>query len=339
MATPSWVQKAALFWFFCAMSVSAFASQEYRLILANESGDAASPMGQSMEEMARLLQESSGGRITSRVFHRGQLGGQQEMFDHLLKGNVHIMLAWPGTSYDRRLGAIYMPYLVLGWQDAISAYSEGGWLKALLDPVFLDNGLKFFGPYPEGFGGIASKGRYATSFEQAAGLKVRSQPIFPLPQTVQAMGFEAVPIDWNEVYTSIQTGVVDGDSSNVIYWDYEYFGDLLDYFVHSKHNFSAFMLMMNLEVFESMNAADQSLIEQAAEQIVLTQFAAAKAEDQKWIRTAQDNGMQYIVPAEKDMAAWVKRVRSEVWPLAEEAVGADIMNKMRENASVPGDSD
>lgn len=326
--------------FCCATALasgSLVASESYRLILANESGDAASPMGQSMEEMARLLLASSNGRISSRVFHRGELGGQQEMFDHLLKGTVHIMLAWPGTSYDKRLGAIYMPYLVLGWQDAIAAYSEGGWLKTLLDPVFLDNGLKFFGPYPEGFGGIASKGRYATSFEQAAGLKVRSQPIFPLPQTVQAMGFEAVPIDWNEVYTSIQTGVVDGDSSNVIYWDYEYFGDLLDYFVHSKHNFSAFMLMMNLEVFDSLSEADQELIKQAAEQIVTVQFAAAKAEDQKWIRTAQDNGMQYIVPAEKDMAAWVKRVRAQVWPMAQAAVGAEIMSKVRDNASVPGE--
>lgn len=324
-------------WAITMVSTPLFAAENYRLILANESGDAASPMGESMEEMARLLHESSGGRISSRVFHRGELGGQQEMFDHLLKGNVHIMLAWPGTSYDKRLGAIYMPYLVLGWRDAIAAYSEGGWLKTLLDPVFLDNGLKFFGPYPEGFGGIASKGRYATSFEEAAGLKVRSQPIFPLPQTVQAMGFEAVPIDWNEVYTSIQTGVVDGDSSNVIYWDYEYFGDLLDHFVHSKHNFSAFMLMMNLGVFESMSAADQELVKQAAEHIVSAQFAAAKAEDEKWIRTAQDNGMQYIVPAEQDMAAWVKRVRAEVWPMAEAAVGTEIMNKVRNNASVPGE--
>lgn len=309
--------------------------KHYQLHLVSTSGDKDSPQGSSSRLFAERVAKNSGGRIVINVFYQNELGGQNELFDQLLKGNVHFMLEWPLTAYDSRLAIGFVPYLVMGWEDAIKAFSEGGWLKNLMSPIFADNGLKFFGPYPEGFGGIATKDRYATRRDQAQGIKVRSQTIFPLPQTVQAMGFEAVPIDWSEVYTSIQTGVVDGDSGNVIYWDYEYFGDILDYYVHSKQNFAFSVFTMNNDIWQSLDVEDQEIIAEAAQWMIDKQFVDAKAEDDKWIQTAQANGMEYIVPSDAEMAAWVEEVRARVWPLVEEAYGKEIMDQIRQNASTP----
>ncbi|WP_201285479.1 TRAP transporter substrate-binding protein DctP [Chelativorans xinjiangense] len=309
--------------------------KEYKLVLTSEAGDRDSVLGKAMQNWASMIEENSDGRIKVNVFYQGELGGQQELFDQLVKGNVHMMITWPQTSYDQRIGVNYIPYLVLGWEDATEAFGQDGWVREVLDPIYQDIGLKYFGPFPEGFGGIATKGRYATSAEEAQGLKVRSQPIFPLPQTVQAMGFQAVPIDWAEVYTSIQTGVVDGDSSNVIYWDYEYFRDQLDYFVQSSHNFSSYSLLMNGAAWDEMDEEDRGIIESAAVAVIDQQFKGAKAEDDKWIAAAQEAGMEYIVPTPEQKAAWVERVRAEVWPQAEKALGTEIMDVVRANASVP----
>lgn len=315
---------------------SALASdEEHSFKLALESGDRESASAKSMRMWADLIKEKSDGRMEVSIFYQGELGGQQELFDQLVKGNIDMMLTWPQTSYDERLAVNYIPYLTLGWDDALKAYGEGGWLKGILGPVYADIGLKYFGPYPEGFGGIATKGRYATNYEDAQGMKVRSQPVFPLPQTMKAMGFQAVPIDWAEVYTSIQTGVVDGDSSNVIYWDYEYFRDQVNYFVHSKHNFSSYALLMNNEVWQKLDEEDQAIIADAAQAVIDKQFQDAKAEDEKWIAKAQEAGMKYIVPSTEEMQAWVTRVRAEVWPEAEKSLGKDLMDQIRANASVP----
>ena len=308
--------------------------KKYKLVLTTEAGDRDSSRGQSLRDWASFIEEKSDGRIKVNVFYQGELGGQQEVFDQLVKGNVHMMIVWPLTSYDKRIGVNYIPYLVLDWDDAIKSFGKEGWIPGVIGPVYKDIGLHYFGPYPEGFGGIATKGRYATSFEDAKGLRVRSQPIFPLPQTVEAMGFQAVPIDWNEVYTSIQTGVVDGDSSNVIYWDYEYFGDQLDYFVQSSHNFSSYSLLMNGGIWAEMDEEDRQIISSAAQAVMDAQFASAKAEDDKWIAVAQKAGMKYIVPTAEEKAAWVKRVRAEVWPQIEKELGSEIMDKVRKNASV-----
>lgn len=318
-----------------ALPVPALAD-EYRLVLTSEAGDRDSVLGQAMRDWAQRIEEKSGERIDVEVFYQGELGGQQELFDQLVKGNVHLMITWPQTSYDPRIGVNYVPYTVMGWEDAVESFGDDGWVRKVMDPVYADIGMKYFGPFPEGFGGIASKGRYATSFEEAQGLKVRSQPIFPLPQTVQAMGFEAVPIDWAEVYTSLQTGVVDGDSSNVIYWDYEYFRDQLDYFVQSSHNFSSYSLLMSAKTWDEMSNEDRDIVESSAKEVITQQFQTAKAEDDKWIAAAQEFGMEYIVPTAEEKAAWVERVRAEVWPQVEEALGTEIMDVIRANATVPG---
>lgn len=309
--------------------------QKYKLVLTSEAGDRDSVLGKAMQSWATAIEEKSDGRMKVNVFYQGELGGQQELFDQLVKGNVHLMITWPQTSYDQRIGVNYVPYMVMDWEDAIVSFGQDGWVRDVVEPVYTDIGLKYFGPFPEGFGGVATKGRYATSFEDAQGLKVRSQPIFPLPQTIQAMGFQAVPIDWAEVYTSIQTGVVDGDSSNVIYWDYEYFRDQLDYFVQTSHNFSSYSLLMNNGTWDEMDEEDREIISSSAQTIIDKQFEDAKAEDDKWIKAAQEAGMEYIIPTAAEKLAWVERVRAEVWPQAEEALGKEIMDAIRANASVP----
>lgn len=311
--------------------------EEIELTMATEAGDRESPQGMAVKEIADLVAEKSDGRISMNVFYQGEIGGPQELFDQLVRGNIDLFLGWPQTSYDERLGVLQLPYLTLGWDDALEAYSTDGWISDIIDPVLSDIGLKYLGPFPEGFGGIATAETYATTYEEAQeqGIKLRSQPIFPLPQTIQAMGFQAVPIDWSEVYTSIQTGVVDGDSSNVIYWDYTYFNDLLDYFVHSKHNFSFYTFLMNEGTWNSLDEEDRGIISDAVSTVVNDQFENAQAEDQKWIQRAQEEGMEYIEPTDAEMKAWVERVRETVWPEAEESLGEDIMSTVRERASTP----
>ncbi|MCG2581141.1 MAG: TRAP transporter substrate-binding protein DctP [Marinobacter sp.] len=317
-------------------SASTWASDEkLRLTIATEAGDRESPNGLAVKKISDIVEEQSDGRITMNVFYQDEIGGPQELFDQLVRGNIDLFLGWPQTSYDERLGVLQLPYMTLGWDEALIAYGKDGWVSEVVGPILSDIGLEYLGPFPEGFGGIATAETYATNYDDAQGIKLRSQPIFPLPQTIQAMGFQAVPIDWSEVYTSLQTGVVNGDSSNVIFWDYTYFNDLLDYFVHSKHNFSFYTFLMNQDSWNALDEEDRGIISGAVEVVVNEQFQNARAEDEKWIQKAQEDGMEYIVPSDEEMAAWVKRVRETVWVEAEETMGEEIMTAVREHASEP----
>lgn len=119
-----------------ALTMANASDERLRLKLATAEGDSDSPIGKSMQLWADEIKKRSDGRIKINLFYKGQLGSQQEMFDQMLMGNIDMMLSWPQTSYDERLGITNVPYLVLNWEDALKAYAPDGWLVKAIDPVY-----------------------------------------------------------------------------------------------------------------------------------------------------------------------------------------------------------
>ncbi len=320
----------------CLITPSLFAAgaaEAVTLKLATDSGAKGSPAGDAIERWGKLIEEGTNGEVTVEIFYQNELGGQQEVFDLFVANDVNLMLNWPMTSYDERISILYTPYMVLTWGEALAAYKPGGWINAMLDGIYADLGLKFFGAWPEGFNGVATKGAYATTVEQASEMKIRVPPVFPMAETIQALGYQTATIDWGEVFTAIQTGVVDGDGANVIYWDYEYFRDTLDYYTRTKQQFLTGILSMNLEAWDSLTPAQQAVVQAAAVEVMEESFLAARERDQHYVEAAEAAGMTYVEPTDADIAGLAAAVRAKVWPMMEERVGIEVMDVIRANAT------
>lgn len=322
-----------------AMSFTHAAMAEpVELKVATDSGPSGSPAGDAIKNWAELIESKTAGtedEISVDVFYQDELGDQKEVFDLFVVGEVDMMLGWPLTSYDKRLGLRNMPYMFFDWEQAFEAYRPGGWLNKIYDEVFNDQGLKFFGAWPEGFGGVATRGKYATTIEAASGIKVRVPSSFPHPQTLQALGYQTASITWGETFTSIQTGVVDGDAGNVIYWDYEYLRDVLDYYVRTKHNFATGILSMNLESWEGLNEAQQTIVLNAAQEVMEKQFADARDHDQMYVDKAVEGGMEYIELSDEEVRALAIATREKVWPQMEAELSTEIVDQVKANAEKP----
>jgi len=309
------------------------AQAETTLKLATDSGAKGSPSGNAMDRWAELIEAGTDGEIQVDVFYQNELGSQAEVFDLFVANEVQLMLNWPPTTYDERISVLYTPYMVFTWEEALEAYRPGGWINSMLDGIYNDLGLKFFGAWPEGFNGIASKGKYAMTPEEASDLKIRVPPYFPLAESVQAMGYQTASIDWSEVFTAIETGVVDGDGANIIYWDYEYFRDTLDYYNRTKQQFVTGILSMNLQAWEALTPEQQQVVQDGAVEIMEEGFVNARERDQMYVEKAKEAGMTYLEPSEEQLKALAKKVRAEVWPQLEERVGSEIVDTIRANAS------
>lgn len=306
---------------------------EIELKIATDSGTADAPSGLAIAKWAERIEEGSNGEIDVKVFYQDELGTQLEVFDLFVAGEVDLMLSWPSTSYDKRIGVVNTPYMVSSWSEANEAFGTDGWANEIYNEVFNGIGLKYLGAWPEGFAGVATRGKYASNIEDARDLKVRVQPFFPIPNTMKALGYQTEALEWGEVFTSIQTGIVDGDSGNVIFWDYEYFGELLDYYVHTRHDFVSGNILANAEMFDGLSDAHKQLILDTSAQMMNERFASARAEDEANIARAVEGGMEYIEPTAEEVAAMKAAVRETVWPLMEDQIGADIMEKIRAKAN------
>jgi TRAP-type C4-dicarboxylate transport system substrate-binding protein len=303
------------------------------LKMATDSGAKGSPAGNALLRWAELIEAGTNGEVEVKIFYQNELGGQQEVFDLFIANDISLTLNWPMTSYDPRIAVIYTPYMFTTWDDALDAYRPGGWVNGMLAAIYADLGLKFFGAWPEGFNGVATKGKYATSIEAASELKMtlRAAPIFPFPETVQAMGYQTATIDWGEVYPAIQMGVVDGDAANVIYWDYEYFRDTIDYYTHTKQQFNTGILSINQAAWESLSPEHRNVIQDASIVVMEEGFANAQTLDKSYVEKAKKAGISYIELSDEEVTALAEVVRAKVWPMMEERIGKTAMDTIRAN--------
>ncbi len=250
-----------------------------------------------------MIETGTNGELDVKVFYQNELGGPQAVFDLYIANDINLTLNWPMTSYDPRIAVIYTPYMFTRWDDALDAYRPGGWVSGMLATIYADLGLKFFGAWPEGFNGVATKGKYATSVDAASELKMtlRAAPIFPFPETVQEMGYQTATIDWGEVYPAIQMGVVDGDAANVIYWDYEYFRDTIDFYTHTKQQFNTGILSINQAAWDSLSPEHQKIIQDASIIVMEEGFANAQALDKFYVEKAKAAGITYVELSDEEI--------------------------------------
>ena len=323
-------------WFLVQSSPTAPSSPAAKVLkMATSDGSKGMPAGDAVERWARLIEENSNGELKVKVYFQGELGGQKEVFDKFVMGDIDLMLSWPLTSYDKRVSILYTPYMVLNWEDALKAYAPGAWLNGVVSRLFADLGLKYFGAWPEGFTGIGTRGRHSTTINGAAGMKVRTAPAFPFALVVSALGYSTADIAWNELFTAIQTGVVMGDASNIIFWDFEYFRDVIEYFVHTKHMFMTASLAANQNTYDRLDERHQAIVSAAAKVVILKQFKDGRALDLSYREKAIKHGIKYIPLNNDEHAAAITAVRAAVWPEMEKVVGIELMDLIRKHATKP----
>ena len=291
-------------------------------------------MGDSIELWKKLIEEKSNGGIQISLHYAGELGSEGETFDQHYRGTVHLLVTYSTTRYSEKLGLLSTPFLFEDWADVKAAFSPDGWMTNVYGQIYEEVGLKFLAPYPAAFGGVDTRGKFATNIASAReqGIKVRCAAIFPLAETMQALGYQVIPVDWNETYTAIQTGLVDGSSNNPIFWTYDTFRDLLEYFVDTSHVFSSADLTMHLETWNKLSPEHQKAILDSALEVAAKQFEDAEKLDLHYRQLSIDHGIKYIKPSPEEIAEMKKVSREQIWPLVEKVVGPELMKLIYDNA-------
>ncbi len=193
------------------------------VLKAGHSQNAGEPMDLGLKMIGEHLEKATGGKATLEVFPNMQLGGEVEMIKQVLTGSLDITAPSnaPLTNFVPELKIFDMPFLFR---------SEDHMLKVLRGPVLGEintivakRGIRLLGVYNVGVRHIMSKSPVET-FEDLAGLKIRTMQSKYHMAAFNAFGANATPISYAELYSSLQTGVVDGaEAANTNYFEKKFY--------------------------------------------------------------------------------------------------------------------
>ncbi|GMV03061.1 MAG: hypothetical protein AMXMBFR52_27160 [Burkholderiales bacterium] len=194
-----------------AVKVPSATAQEIELKLGHV-GEPGSLFQMSADEFARRANAKLAGKVKVVVFGSSQLGGDKEMLQKLKLGTID--LAVPSTVMSSEVdsfGIFEMPYLVKDRRHMGLIEKEIVWPK--LAPAAEAKGLKIVAVWENGYRHITNNRRPIHKPEDLAGIKLRVPEGKWRVAMFKAYGANPSPMKFSELFTALQTGVMDGQEN------------------------------------------------------------------------------------------------------------------------------
>ena len=270
--------------------------QEVKVLRLAHTLDQEHVVHKAMALMGERLAEYSGGTMRIEIYSGGQLGNERELVELLQIGSLAMtkVSASPLEGFVPAMQVFSVPYIFDDnahfWRVLESEIGQG-----LLQEIQVAR-LYGLGYYDAGSRSFYSSNTRIDSPADLRGKKFRVLNSQTAVRMVEALGGAATPIDWGELYTAIQQGVVDGAENNPPSFYLSRHYELSKYFSLDEHTAVPDVLIMSLHVWQDLTTEQQQWVQQAANDSIVYQRAAWQQASEEALNAVKAAGVTVIYP-------------------------------------------
>lgn len=222
------------------------------------------------KKFAELVTERTKGRIKVEVYPSSQLGEEKAVIEQLQLGAVAFtrVSSAPLAEFHKPLGVFSLPYIFDSSAHMWKFLDSADGMK-LLDGLQASRfvGLCYYDPGARSF--------YSTkplkSLADLKGMKIRVQQNKINMDMIAALGASATPMPYGQVFSALQTGVIDGAENNFPSYLTASHSQVAKYYLRDGHQMVPEVLIMSKVVWDKLTPEDQKIVKQAALDSVKTQ--------------------------------------------------------------------
>ena len=274
------------------------------------------PTTMAARHFAELVSERTGGRIEIRVYPTAELGDERSTVQQISFGGIDFGRASLSTlaDYSPKSVVLHMPYL----------YKDAHHMREVLGLVALtwfDAGARnFYTKTP------------VRGLSDMKGLKIRVQQSALMEDVVRSLGAEPVPLIYEDVYSALETGEIDGAENNWPSYEAMKHNEYAKHFTLDAHTHAPELVLMSQATYDALSDEDRTTIEICAEEAADYEKALwNKRRDQSRARVLSA-GTEAITLPEPQKA----NSRAAVAPLYEKYCG-DYLNLVEEITAAGGE--
>ncbi len=217
------------------------------------------------------VEANSNGEILVDIYPNGVLGKERETMLQVKAGIVHSFISSTGglSTFYPLIDVTNLPFAFSSYNVGYKVY-DGSFGKELAADIERKAGFKVLG-FGEsgGFFAFTNSEREIRSPRDMKGLKIRTMSV-PLHQAVvKSLGGSPTVVAWSEVYTSLQTGVVDGQMNPISIINMAKFYEVQDYITLSNHLYAPYVWVMSPRFYNGLSSDQKKIIDDAARTAIL----------------------------------------------------------------------
>ena len=222
------------------------------------------PTVEAVRWMGRRIEEQTSGRLRLRVYHAGQLGRESDTVELTRSGALDLTRVnfGPLNNPFPPTGVMVLPYVfdsVAHMRRAVDGEPGRVVLKSFEKRDLV--GLAIYDAGPRSFYNVR---RPVHEPADLAGLKLRVPPSDIFLKFVRALGGNPTPLPYGEVYSAMQTHLIDGAENNWRSFHTSRQFEVARYWSQTDHSYSPDALLMSKRTFDALAPADREIVLAAA---------------------------------------------------------------------------
>lgn len=247
------------------------------------------PTVEAVKYMGELVKERTDGRISVEVYHSAQLGEEKDTIEQTQFGVIDMnrVSMGPFNNIVEETQVVSLPYIFRSI-DHMHKVMDGPIGDEIL-AAFEPHGLIGLAYYDGGARSFYNSEKAIKSKDDLKGLKFRVMQSDIFVDMVNALGGNATPMPYGEVYSSIQTGVIEGAENNWPSFESSKHFEVAKYYTLDEHLIVPEVLVMSKISWDKLTPEDQEIIRAAAKESVGKMrelWTAREAESEKMVREA-----------------------------------------------------
>jgi tripartite ATP-independent transporter DctP family solute receptor len=257
------------------------------------------PTVTAVEHMGALVEERTEGRICVEVYHSAQLGEEADTIEQTRFGVIDMnrVSLGPFNNLVEETKVVSLPYIFRSTDHMhhVMDGEIGEEILAAFQPYDLV-GLAF---YDGGSRSFYNREKPITSVADISGMKFRVMQSDVFVDMVDALGGNATPMPYGEVYSGIQTGVIDGAENNWPSFESSGHFEVAGYYTLDEHLIVPEILVMSKMSWDKLTPEDQEIVRQAAKDSVpymREQWVAREKASEEKVRAA---GVEVVTDIDK----------------------------------------
>jgi tripartite ATP-independent transporter DctP family solute receptor len=260
------------------------------------------PTVAATESLGKKLEAATNGRLSVRMYPSMQLGGEKETIEQTQIGAIQLLRVSAGAvgPIVDDINVVNMPFLFRNMRHA-EQMMDGPIGQELLDKITADAnaGLVALCWMNAGARSLYNTKRPIKSIEDIKGLKFRviGNPIFI--DMMNALGGNGVAMGYDQVFSALQTGVIDGAENNPPSYVFSNHYTTAKYFSLTEHLIIPEVLVFSKKAWTALSPDDQTLIKKFAREAQLEERQLWNKYEQEAMDKAKAAGCQIVEIADK----------------------------------------
>ncbi|WP_036191545.1 TRAP transporter substrate-binding protein [Marinobacterium lacunae] len=308
------------------LSTSALAA-DFKIKISHSSPASGDRLEKSLAIFKKNVEERTDGNVSISTFPASQLGGEREQMEGVQFGSIEMaVLVGPISNIYPDIMVFDLPYLFKN-RDVAYKVMDGEFGQKILNGLLERTGIRAIAWGENGFRHFTNNVRPLETPEDLKGLKIRTMENPAHIAMVNSFGAIATPMAFNELYSALQQGVIDGQENPVSLIESMRFYEVQKHLTLDGHVYSPFTFIVNNGFFESLPAEYQRIIQEEAKLWSTNERKLNAEQENAGVERLKQAGME-VVSLSDEVKGQFRESTTPVYNTYREKLGDDLIDEL-----------